>query len=93
MFVKHYLTPLFYGDLGVDNFLPLCDHMPMEQKSKDTLKDTLKEYLDKYGLAPSRFADMAGVPRYSIVRYVNQEDANLLYPTREKVSSYMMQNP
>lgn len=63
-------------------------------RSMDPLKKQLREYLKEHDdMAPSRFADLAGVKRYSITRFLNEEPAGLLYPTRVKVSSYMLDHP
>ena len=62
--------------------------------SMDPLKKQLRLYLEEHGdMAPSRFADLAGVKRYSITRFLNEDDAGLLYPTRVKVSTYMVDHP
>ena len=57
------------------------------------LKENIKKYLKKKKMAPGALADLAGVKRYSVSRFVNEKKAGLNYRTAEKLILYMNTNP
>lgn len=57
------------------------------------MKKQVKKYLKKHKIAPSKLADLAGVKRWSVVRFVNFKDTDITLKTYEKLSLYMMQHP
>ena len=60
---------------------------------KKELKKRLREYLKKYDMAPSRFADEIGIGRWSVCKFVKDDEADILSETYQKISNYLNLNP
>ncbi len=59
----------------------------------EIMKKRIRKYLKKYKITAGRFADLAKVSRWSVKRYLDEKDADVLHGTYEKMSEYMLRNP
>jgi len=57
------------------------------------LKENIRKYLIKKKLTPSALAVKAGVPRYSLLRYIKEENADITLKVAERISLYINMNP
>ncbi len=91
MFPSFYATvkPLSRIILEVDNLFSAWHKRIMANQEKEKTE----EYLTKHGITPSKLADEAGVGRWSVCRWLQQEDADIVMSTWEKLSRFMAMNP
>ena len=57
------------------------------------LKNNLRKYIKRKKLNPSSLAVKAGVPRYSLLRYLKEPKADITLRNAERLISYMSMNP
>ena len=73
------------GELILDNAFTFVYYIPM--------KTQIRKYIKRKKITASRLATLAGVKRWSVVRYLKQKDADIYLTTAKRLSNYMMRNP
>ena len=53
--------------------------------NSSALKRRLRAVVDSLGITPSYVADIAGLPRYSVLRYYENDDTDMLHANAVKL--------